>query len=466
MENEITLERMQRDLAEWLVSPVRRGQLDGERYYDGNHDILDRKRTIIGKDGKIETVDNLPNNRIVDNRYKLLLKQKTNYLIGKPMTIASDDKQYADKLRDIFDKKFQRTLKNTVISAMKNGVSWLYPYYDSMGKLRFKLLPGYQVMPYWADDEHTEAKCAVRYYSETVYNGTEKKQVFKAEVYDKSGVSRYIVQNTSFVPDGEKNHFPYAVSGSDNKGYNWEKVPLIPVKYNESEMPLLGLIRSLQDGLNELISDFENNMQEDARNTILVLKNLDGQSLSEFRKNLATFGAVKVRSDSEARGGVDSLQITVNADNYQTILDLFKKAIIENGMGYDGKDDRLSGNPNQLNIRSMYSDIDLDANDAETELQAALDDLLWFADLYLLNGGKGSYFDTNAEFIFNRDILINESQVIEDIKNSVGILSKKTLVEQHPYITDVDDEMKRIKEDEQEEKESVGNYDPFPKKEE
>lgn len=30
-------------------------------------------------------------------------------------------------------------------------------------------------------------------------------------------------------------------------------------------------------------------------------------------------------------------------------------------MGFDAKDDRLSGNPNQMNIQSMYSDIDTDA---------------------------------------------------------------------------------------------------------
>ena len=48
-------------------------------------------------------------------------------------------------------------------------------------------------------------------------------------------------------------------------------------------------------------------------------------------------------------------------------------------MGYDAKDDRLSGNPNQMNIQSMYSDIDLDANDMETEFQAAFEEILWFA---------------------------------------------------------------------------------------
>ena len=41
-------------------------------------------------------------------------------------------------------------------------------------------------------------------------------------------------------------------------------------------------------------------------------------------------------------------------------------------MGYDAKDDRIIvGNPNQMNIQSMYSDIDLDANGIETEFQAA-----------------------------------------------------------------------------------------------
>lgn len=32
-------------------------------------------------------------------------------------------------------------------------------------------------------------------------------------------------------------------------------------------------------------------------------------------------------------------------------------------MGYNVKDDRLSRNLNQMNIQSMYSDIDTDAND-------------------------------------------------------------------------------------------------------
>ena len=63
-----------------------------------------------------------------------------------------------------------------------------------------------------------------------------------------------------------------------------------------------------------------------------------------------SYGVVKVREN----GGVDSLGVVVTAENYKAILELFKKALIENAGGYDAKDDRLSGNPNQMNIQSMY----------------------------------------------------------------------------------------------------------------
>jgi hypothetical protein len=86
--DELTLRRITRDLNDWIVSPIRAKQLDGERYYEGHHDILTRKREAIGENGELTEVNNLPNNKIVDNRYKGLVKQKANYLLGKPLTIS------------------------------------------------------------------------------------------------------------------------------------------------------------------------------------------------------------------------------------------------------------------------------------------------------------------------------------------------------------------------------------------
>ena len=39
----------------------------GVDYYEGRHDILHVQRTMIGPDGSLEAVDNIPNEHIVDN---------------------------------------------------------------------------------------------------------------------------------------------------------------------------------------------------------------------------------------------------------------------------------------------------------------------------------------------------------------------------------------------------------------
>lgn len=463
-------EFLEKEIVRWKNSPKRIMQIKGHLYYENEQDILMRKRTMIGEDGKLVTVNNLPNNQIMDNQYAKMVNQKTNYLLGKPFVIEGENTQYIDLLKGIFDKKFMKTLKNAGKAAFNGGIAWLYPYYTEMGELAFRFFPSYEILPFWKDSEHTILDFAVRIYMVLGYEGTNPVVIEKVEVYDLQGVHQFILEGGTLVPDVsiEKENFesPYVVVTEEKEGItnlNWQKIPLIPLKYNEEEIPLIKKVKSLQDGINLMLSDFENNMQEDARNTILVLKNYDGQNLGEFRKNLATFGAVKVRYDGETKGGVETLEITVNAENYKSILEIFKKALIENAMGYDAKDDRLSGNPNQMNIQSMYSDIDLDANAMETEFQAAFEEILWFVNMYLYNTGKGDFEGEQVKIIFNRDMLMDEGQIIQNLKNSVGILSEETLIGQHPWVSDPQMEMERLKkqkEEEQAEFERQG-YNPF-----
>lgn len=461
------IEFLEREIAKWKASPQRQMQIKGTLYYENEHDIIMRKRTMIGEDGKLQVVENLPNNRIIDNVYAKLANQKANYLLGQPLVIDGKNKPYIELLKQTFGKRFMRTLKNVGKAALNGGIAWLYPYYDENGDFAFRMFPAYEVLPFWRDSEHTVLDLAVRLYCVESYEGVTPVIVEKVEVYGLDGVHRYILDGGKLIPDidtqNENSAFPYVKTGEN--GLNWAKIPLIAIKYNESETPLIKKVKSLQDGINAMLSDFENNMQEDARNTILVLKNYDGVDLGEFRRNLAVFGAIKIREDDGAKGGVETLEITVNAENYKTIIDIFKKALIENGMGYDAKDERLSGNPNQMNIQSMYSDIDLDANDMETELQAAFEDLLWFVNAHLANTGQGDFYNEEVTVIFNRDILINETEAIENCQASVGLLSEETIIGQHPWIDDPQLELERLeKQRQREQEETERQYDPFKKK--
>lgn len=376
-------------------------------------------------------------------------------------TIEGENVQYISLLKKIFNKKFMRTLKNGAKAALNGGIAWLYPYYDDTGAFCLRLFPGYEIFPFWKDREHTVLDFVVRLYLVEGYEGTIPQLIEKVEVYDLQGIHRFVLDGERLVPDistdSESFESPY-ITATDDEGsviaLNWEKVPMIPLKYNEGEIPLIKKVKTLQDAINIMLSDFENNMQEDSRNTILILKNYDGTDLGEFRRNLATFGAVKVRYDGETKGGVETLEINLNAENYKSILEIFKKALIENAMGYDAKDDRLSGNPNQMNIQSMYSDIDLDANDMETEFQAAFEEILWFINAHLVNTGQGDFEGEEVQIIFNQDILINETESIENCQASIGLLSNETIIGQHPRIDDPQKEMERLEKQKEKEQEA------------
>lgn len=427
--------------------------ITGEKYYQGEQDIVKRVRTVMGKEGSLQEVKNLPNNKIMDNQYAKMVDQKMNYLLGKPLTFSTENKQYETALKKVFNKKFQRTLKNLGGDSLNGGMGWLHPYYNDQGELCFKKFEPYEILPFWVDAEHTLLDVAVRLYEVDAYEGKREKIIEKVEVYSAKGIDRYILEKGSLIPDVENpssDHMVIEEEDGGSRGYNWGKIPLIPFKYNNKEVPLINRVKSLQDGINAMLSDFENNMQEDARNTILVIKNMDGTNLAEFRHNLATYGAVKVRTVEGADGGVDTLTLEVNADNYKAILELFKKALIENARGYDAKDARMSGNPNQMNIQSMYSDIDLDANGMETEYQASFEELLWFVNTHLTNTGQGNFEVEDIDIIFNRDILINESETIDNCAKSVGILSNETIISQHPWTSDVEKELQRVKDEKQE----------------
>ena len=64
---------IEREIRRFKISIKRHEMYCGENYYKGKQDILRRKRTAIGEGGKLESVDNLPNNRIVDNQYQKMV---------------------------------------------------------------------------------------------------------------------------------------------------------------------------------------------------------------------------------------------------------------------------------------------------------------------------------------------------------------------------------------------------------
>lgn len=450
------LQFYQEELRKFLESPTRHAMVEGLNYYRGDQDIRRRRRMVIGRDGLLEEVTNLPNNKIVDNQYRKMVDQKTNYLVGQPLALQCDNETYSKLLQAQLHRKFQRVLKNVCQDSLNCGLGWLHIYYDPLGELCLQRFRPYEILPGWSDSDHTHLDYALRHYQVWMYDGPQEQLVDKVELYTQEGISYYTLETGGILTPAEPFHRPYFTLG--DQGYNWEQIPLIPFKSNTEEQTLLSRVKSLQDGINLIASNFQNNMEEDPRNTILVVIGHGGEDMGEFRRNLAVYGAVSVANDAEGGGDVKSLQVQVNSENYQAILELFKKALIENAMGFDGKDDRLNGDPNQMNIQSMYSDIDLDANNMETEFQASMEGLLAFFSAHFYNTGQGDFSSEAVEIIFNRDMLLNETEAIDNCLKASALLSEETTLANFPW---VDDFLKEKERKRQEQAESLASSDPY-----
>ena len=97
-----------------------------------------------------------------------------------------------------------------------------------------------------------------------------------------------------------------------------------------------------------------------------------------------------------------------------------------------------------MNIQSVYADIDLDSNLMENEFQASFETLFYFIKKYFSYIYKKDFNNINIDVIFNKDILINETEAINNCVKSIGIISKETIISRHPWVSNLKKELNKI----------------------
>ena len=172
------------------------------------------------------------------------------------------------------------------------------------------------------------------------------------------------------------------------------------------------------------------------------MKNYDGQGLGEFRKNLSRYKAVKVTDD----GGLDIKSTDISTDMVERHLLLDRKDLYESGRGVDTQSEDFK-TASGVALKFLYADLDLDANGIESEFLVSLSEMARFTALWLMILGKGDFTGVPVIFTLNRDIIINESDAIEQCVKSREILSEKTVLENHPWVKNVGDELLRKEEE-------------------
>lgn len=448
-----TEEIIQIFMEEFQSSKERKLMLTGEKYYLADNDI--KKRKMYRYDEQQRPVIDLqkPNNRLAHSFMHLFVEDKINYLLSRPYTISSDDTVYGGKVSGTLGNNFQRKFIKLGREASNKGIAWLMPYISSDGKFKAFVAPSEQCVPLWSDNEHEELDALIYYYDMDVYEGKLKKEVTKIEYMTPISIEYYVIEDGIIRVDSER-YLKLQPDGTytevndpghflvDDIAMSWGKVPAIPFKNNDYEIPDIKFIKDLIDDYDKNRSDISNTLDE-IRSVIFGLKGYGGQNLAEFMRDLSYYRAVLLDED----GGLETYNPTIDITAAKEHFDTLKDDIYSLGQAVDKSSDKIGNSPSGIALKFLYSGLDLKCNSMESNFQWAFGELMYFVNKYWEITGQDTYLNQDISIVFNRDIQINETEAVTNCANSKGIISDKTIIENHPFVTDAVQEMKQIEEE-------------------
>lgn len=435
-QSNVTTEKIIQELIE---NHDTREMREGVRYYENKNDILQRRRYYYQDGQKVEDQDGLkPNNRIPHNWHRLLVDQKTSYLVGKPVTFTADQADFHEKLNEILCEEFDDTLTELVKNAANKGIEWLHPYIDEEGRFDYVRIPAEQAIPIWEGSLQKRLQNFLRYYT-VIVNGEER---IKAEWYDENTVTYFIEsENGGFVMDVTEAKNPASHFYYGDNGYGWGRVPFIPFRNNEEEKSDLTFYKELIDEYDRTVSDNANEFEE-LQELIYVLKGYEGESLSEFMQNLLFYKAINVAADDGS--GVETLNNEIPMESAEKHLDRLEESIYTFGQGVNTRTDKFGASPSGVALQFLYSLLDLKVDHTERKFRKGLQEFLWFITEYLSISGQGDYSGRDVQITFNRSMITNETEIVDQAEKSKGIISDETIIANHPWVDDVKEEQKRI----------------------
>lgn len=411
---------------------------DGHRYYMGENDIQNRVIYTYQNDRPVEDKD-AKNNKVSSGFHKLLVDQKVAYLAGKPVTVGSkgDDSELLEVVTDTLSDDFEDIIPELIKNVSNKGREWLHPYIDADGIFDYIRIPKEEVIPIYDRSKQKKLLYIIRFYA--VDDTTTK-----VEMWDKEQVTFYEIIDGDIFFDVSEDINPASHFYYNGSGYGWGEVPFIEFMNNEERVGDLTFYKGYIDAYDLIVSDTLNTL-EDMQSLIYILKGYEGTDLKGFNANLKRFKAIKV--SGEDGSGVDTKQSEVPVNAVDSQLDRYTKNIFHFGQGADVSMDKFGNAPSGVALRQLFQLLDMKASVMERKFTKGLKHFAWFLVEYINITEKKDHDYKDLTFTFNKSMLTNEAEQIEMGQNSVGNVSKETILENHPWVKDVELEMRRLEEE-------------------
>lgn len=431
-------------ILEMIAEHDTQAMLEGARYYRSKSDIVDRQMYFYDAHQNRVIDETKENHKLVNNWHKLLVDQKTSYLVGNPMVFSvknSDEEQqneFAEKIELLLGDEWDDIVADIATNASNKGTEWLHVYIDRKGYYKYAIAPAEEVIPVFESALQKNLEGALRYYSIKV-DGIDR---CKAEWWTRESVTVYIeTADGGFELDTTEPENPAPHFKRNGIPQGWGKVPFIEFPNNSFRANDLETTKSLIDEYDEALSDFANNNAE-VQEIVMILKGYESTSLAEFKQNLRFYKVIKTRGDSHS--GVDKLEFKIPTEAKKELLDRLEENIFLFGQGVNIKTDRFNNAPSGASLAFLYKSLALKSALMERKFRRSIKKLFWFITEYINMEFNKTFDRNNVKVTFRKNMILNSKEIVDTLKASRDMISDETIVSLYPLVENTTYEYQKL----------------------
>lgn len=459
-------------LQEWRGNQKILDMQDAEKYYLVQNTKIDEKtRSYKDAEGNLIPNPSMTNTKTRTSKYRKAVNEKTNFALNKPFTISCDDDKYKEEWNNFLNNNIRKVISRVGRNAINKGIGWVYPWIDGKGNLQIIDTPSETIYPAWSDIAHTKLDAVVRDYITKEYNNQTPTEVHRVEFWDNKIFQKFIdygkgegtgdlVDDNDITDDSElakRTSLIYThLQTKSGKGISWNRVPFIPFKGNDDELPALNECRSDVDNYDLVKSKGIDSILDDI-DAVLVVKDISAElhELTLARKMVQESRIISVDSTGDAH--FEKVDIDIQAIRDE--LDLIKKDMINDTNTVDVTTIEFGSNPSAKAMRMFFEPLNIWCNGFEEEFKLFMENLKYFFDMWLSwKGGFGSFEELQAKeitFDLDRDLVVDEGDIIENIVKLKEELSQETRDELNPYVESHEKEEERRQQDREKEQDEL-----------
>ena len=409
----LTIEEIKKFLDEDEGSQLKQAAKVGQRYYDGEHDILDYRMFYYNTDGELVEDEYRSNIKIPHPFFTELVDQGTQFVLsGQDGIFRSDDTELQEQLDLYFNKnmKFRAELAETITGQQAKGFDYMYAYKGNDDRLVFEnadCLGVVEVEGRFADDGKDQ-----RIYRYLDRVDKEGKTQWKILVIDDENTYYYKQTDKGEIEEDDSvkvNPRPHALYQKDGKLYAKKDankfLPFFRIDNNKKRSSWLKPVKALIDDYDLMASSLSNNLV-DFDTPLLVVKGFQGDNLDELQVNTKTKKLMGVDED----GGVDIKTVDVPYQARVAKLELDEKSIYRFGMGLNMSGLKDTAATTNIAIKAAYSLLEMRCNKIIDQLKLFLQQLLEpvLAEINEKNGTD--YRLEQVKFDFTPEIMSNAQE--------------------------------------------------------